>query len=496
MFSMPVLTILIILPIISSLIVLMVNGKSNYVHQNIRYITILTSVIYLIIAGYLYISLDKISSNLQFIDKINILPIINFSYYVALDGISLILLLLVGFVFFITFTFINFPEDNIKIYAISFLIMLSGATGLFVSQDLLMFFIFYEYSIIPLFIIISLFGSKKTLYIPMKFILYSIFGSIIMLSSFIYIIYITKSASIEDIIVFKYSNTQQFFLFWGLFLSFIIKSGLFPFNTWIAETYEEAPISANIVLSSIFIKYGIFGIIKILLPAFSVIIALNLDYIYYITLFSIFYGVIIALKSNNIKRLFAYLSISHIALIIASAFSANIYAIDGVILQIVSHSLYNISFFIIIYYLYNTFNSLYVKDIKNLYSLMPKLSFFIVLFGLCSIGFPLTASFIAEILMFYGILVENKLLSLFFIVSIIFSTAVIFVLFKNILLGDHTLENNNLVIRDINFKQILVLSILLILLIVIGINPSLILDTINITVNGLIEHLKVSKVIL
>lgn len=472
MLTLPILSILIALPLLGAFIVSIIqNNKENY--SNIKYISILIMVIYAIINVYLLASFNSFSGELQYADKLTLIESINFSYFVGIDALGLLFICILTFSFSIVFIFIPLPKENVKTYTVNLLLMLSGATGLFLTQDSLLFFMFYEASIIPAYFLIGIFGGQNKHKATVKFIIYNVVSSMLMLIAIVYMVSVTKDASIEALYNANYLSVASYWLFIALFTAFAVKSGLVPFNTWVPTTYNNAPIGLNIILSAVVAKYGFYGIIKILIPALPQI---TKDYNYVIFIISgvsVFYGILIALRSTNIKKLIAYMSISHVALLIAIPFSGNLFAIQGSILQVVSHSLYNIGFFVMLAILHKRHNSNNIVDFNNLASAMPKLSAFIVLIGLAAMAFPLTSTFVSELLMLLSVFLENRIYGVVFTIAILFNAVVIVVLYKKLLYNN---TNNGINLYKTTITENISLVIIAFAILLLGVQPNLVLE--------------------
>ncbi|MDR0484088.1 MAG: NADH-quinone oxidoreductase subunit M [Alphaproteobacteria bacterium] len=488
MFSMPILSFLIFLPIVAILIILTIRGEQELIAKSVKYITILTSVIHLVLCLYILFSFIKIDGDYQFVEKIALIPSIDFNYYLGVDGISLLFLVFSSLLFLMIFLFIEIPQNNAKLYAISFLAILSFSVGTFASLDLILFYLFYEASMIPVFFLMGVFGSGNKLYSTFKFMMYTVAGSMLMIIAIIAMVAITKSSSMQFFDTFAFDYKVQVYLFTAIFIALAIKSGIFPFHSWLPDTYETSPLSLNIILSGVLMKYGVYGMIRILIPMFPLAMFDASTYIYILSIITLFYAGFIAFTESNIKKLFAYFSLSHLALIVAAIFSLNTQGIEGAIFQAISHSTYTAGIFLVIVYLKARLDSNNKEYFMGLATPMPILSIFIVLIGLANIGLPLTNGFVGEFLSLLGIFQHNRFFAILFCFTILISAVVIIRFNRYVVFGNVNEYTKSF--KDINFYEITGLSIIVLVIIIMGVYPDIFLDIMHSSVSKLMESFK------
>ena len=486
MFSITMLSFLIFLPIIAVFIILTMRGDKGLINKNIKYITTLTSFIHFFLCLYLLFSFNKINYNYQFVELIPLMPSIEFSYYLGLDGISLIFLLLSSFLMLFVLATHKYDDENSKVYAVSMLLILSGATGTFVSLDILLFYVFYEVSIIPVFFLMGIFGNGNKFYATFKFFLYTVLGSIFMIVSIITMIYLAQSSSISVLNNFVFKEEYQLFLFIGLFIAFAVKSAVFPFHTWLPDTYNSSSMSTNILLSGILMKYGVYGFIKFVLPIFPVIIGEYLWVIYTLSLISLIYAGVIAVTQDNIVKLFSYLSISHMGLIVAGLFSGTYQGLEGAIYQSVSHSIFMAGIFFSFLLLQNRLHSNSLKDFRGLANVMPLFATSFMVLSLAAIAFPLTNSFIGEILLLLGIFQNNRIFAVLFSFSVLISACVVVIFNAKFLFGKSSEYVKHF--KELSWGELFPLVIISLLVIAMGVYPDMFLDIIHTTVNNILEQ--------
>ncbi|MDR2007364.1 MAG: NADH-quinone oxidoreductase subunit M [Alphaproteobacteria bacterium] len=485
---MPILSFLIFLPMLAILVILTIRGEQELITKSVKYITILTAIIHLMLSLYVWFSFAKGDMDYQFVEKVALIPSIDFNYYLGVDGISLLFLVFSSFLFLMVFLFIEIPKNHAKLYAVSFLAILGFSVGTFTSLDLIMFYVFYEASMIPVFFLMGVFGSGNKIYATFKFMMYTIAGSMLMIIAIIAMVSITKSASIQYFDTFAFDYKTQVYLFSAIFIALAIKAGLFPFHSWLPDAYDTAPIALNIILSGVLMKYGIYGMIRILMPMFPLAMFDASTIVYILSIITLFYTGFIAFTENNLKKLFAYFSLSHLALIVAAVFSANTQGIEGALFQAISHSVYTTGVFLIIVYLKTRLDSNNKDYFMGIASNMPLLSIFIVLIGLANIGLPFTNGFIGEFLSLLGIFQNNRFFAILFCFAILINAVVIIRFNRYVVFGN--LNEYTKSFKDINLVEIAGLSIIVLVILVMGIYPDMFLDVIHASVSNLMENFK------
>ena len=488
MFSIPIISCLILLPIISIFIILTIRGDDETLYKNVKYISILTSIIHMVATTYVWLNFSKVEYTYQFIEKVAIIPNIDFNYYMGIDGISLLMISLSSILILFIFLFIDLPKENTKVYAISFLFLLSTSVGTFSALDLVMFYVFYEMSVIPVFFLIGVLGEGDKIYASFKFLLYTMFGSILMLVAIIVMLFIAKTSSIADLDTFAFSYNYQIYLFIALFIAFAIKSAVFPFHTWITDTYESSPLALNIGLSGILMKFGVYGILRFILPIAPLAILEYGTIVNILLLITLIYAGLIAFQETNFKRLLAYFSMSHVALIIAGIFSTDIKGIEGALFQAMSHSIYNLGFFLALVFLQRRYYSNQIADFKGIAKVMPVFSVLLFILGLAAIGLPLTSSFIGELLSLFGIFQTSRVFAFLFTFSILISAIVIIRLNREVLFGGVNQYTKSF--KDLHTYEFLSLAIIVGFILFTGIYPHVILDIIHTAVANIIEQFK------
>jgi proton-translocating NADH-quinone oxidoreductase chain M len=391
--------------------------------------------------------------------------------------ISLLFVLLTGFLFIIVFLSLFSVEMlELKIYYLVIYLLYFILVNIFITQNLIWFFAFFESSVFPMFIIILMGGSRvqkfKAAY---YFFFFTVIGSIFMFISINYIFFRLGTVNICELmfVMHELSIFEQRLIWLSFFLSFAIKVPMFPFHTWLPEAHVEAPTIGSVLLAGILLKLGIYGFIRVsffLLPEANVFFS---TYVYILALISIFYSCIIAIRQTDIKRIIAYASIAHMNLIILGLFSFSSVGIYGAIFQSISHGLVSSALFLLVGMLYSRYKSRIINYYSGLTQVMPIFSFFFLLFTLANISFPLTSNFMGELLLFVGISKLSLGILILSLFGIILNT-IYSLWFCNRIIYGNVKSHLLIKFKDLNFLEIFILSLLLFIVVLLGIFPNMI----------------------
>jgi NADH-quinone oxidoreductase subunit M len=493
-YNLPLISLLIFLPFFTAIFILffvnLKNKNTNIVY--VKYIAIFSSVLTFLSSLILLMYFDKTKSIYQFIENYNWISSIGLSFYVGIDGISLLLILLTTFLFLIAI--ISSVQTNnkfIKEFVVSFLILESLCIGLFSSLNLILFFFFFEAMLIPMFLIIGIWGSEKKIYAAFKFFLYTFFGSIFFLVAMI-MIYNQGFGFDIEVLTQKLSgidNSSQIICWICLMIACAVKIPMIPFHTWLPDAHVQAPTSGSVILAGILLKIGVYAILRIVIPFFPSISYEYSSVIMILSIIAIVYGSFIALAQTNMKRMIAYSSIAHMGYSSAGIFSMNILGISGAIFQMISHGLISSGLFLVIGVLYSRVHTKEISLYGGVAKQMPKLAFIFMIFILGSIGLPGTSGFVGELLSMIGITYYDHVYIIFAAFGVVIGTIYMLGLYKNVMLGS-IINEKILQIKDINAVEYITILPLAVLIIIFGIYPNIILNYIETSIIGLLNHIE------
>jgi len=480
----PILSSLILLPLIGALFLLFFRDKDN--SNTIKYVAIFTSYVNFFISIYLWILFDPLTSNFQFIeDKEWLIGFVNFK--LGIDGISILFILLTTFITPLCIISVN---STVKIrlcdFLIAILIMESLMIGVFCSLDLVIFYLFFEAGLIPMFLIIGIWGGDRRVYSAFKFFLYTLLGSVLMLIAIISIFWLSGTTDIIQLYELGIDTKYQNLLWIAFFSSFAVKTPMWPVHTWLPDAHVEAPTAGSVLLAAILLKMAGYGFIRFSLGLFPVASEFFSPFVYVLSLIAIIYTSLVALMQDDMKKLIAYSSVAHMGFVTLGIFTVTQQGIEGSIIQMLSHGLVSAALFLCVGVLYDRLHSRLINTYGGVVSVMPKYSILFMLFTLASLGLPGTSGFIGEFLILLAAFEINYLLAVIASLGIIFGAAYMLWLYRRVVFGK--IINKELYkISDLNNSEKFILWSLAIPVLFFGFYPEPLIDTVEISVKNLIE---------
>ncbi|MAH88546.1 MAG: NADH-quinone oxidoreductase subunit M [Pelagibacterales bacterium] len=476
--SFPILSSIIILPLFGALISMLVKGNDKDVARNVRDLALWISIVELVLVILLCYQFDFNNNNFQNIEKKVLLSKFDISYFLGVDALSLVFILLTSILFPICIFYTKFSiKFRTKEFMVCFLILEALVMGVFSCLDIVLFYIFFESLLIPMFLIIGIWGGQRRIFASYKFFLYTLAGSVFFLISIIVMASIANTTSIVELDNYYFDIFLQKWLWIGMFLSFAIKVPMWPFHTWLPDAHVEAPTVGSIILAGILLKVGGYAFLRLSLPILPDASAYFANSMIIISIISIIYTSFVAVAQDDIKKMIAYSSVAHMGYVTAGIFSLTAEGIKGAIFQMVSHGIVSSALFLSIGFLYERTKSREIKHYSFLVKSMPTFSFLFIIIVLSSVGLPGTSGFIGELFSVLGVYKYNAFFGFFVATGLILGAIYMLRLVREIIF---TIENNKvLVLNDLILSEKILLLFFVIITLLLGIFPNLLISFID-----------------
>lgn len=483
----PILSWLIFLPLAAALALIFFKSDSAA-----RWIALGATSITAIMALKLVFAFDKTTSKYQFVEMHTWVKSPTIQYVIGVDGISILLLLMTALIMpFCVLASWSYIKKRVRTYMICLLAMETAMIGVFVALDFVLFYILWEAMLIPMYLLIGIWGGPRKIYASIKFFLYTLAGSVLLLVAIIWL-YTANSYSffIPDMAWQNYSLTAQSLLFIAFFLAFAIKVPMFPFHTWLPAAHVEAPTAGSVILASILLKMGTYGFLRFALPITPDATIQYLPYVLWLSIAGIIYGGFTALAQQDMKKLVAYSSVSHMGFVTLGIFALNSEGIEGAILQMINHGVTTGALFLCIGMIYERTHSRELLSATGIGKAMPIFVTFLTIFGLSSFAFPGTNSFVGEFMILAGAFKYDVTIALAAIPGAILAAAYILRMLQKVIWGGVNNPDQSY-LTDLNFREIITLTPFIIFVFWIGLGPGVFLDFIHTSVNHLLEQMQV-----
>ncbi len=481
----PLLSTLVFLPLAGAFILLFLPGE-NVQRMWAMVVTTATAVI----SFPLYTGFDSHTAKYQFAEHASWIPTLDINYTLGIDGISLLLVLLTTFIMPLcvigSWTYI---QKRVKEFMICLLIMETAMLGVFMALDFVLFYVLWEAMLIPMYLLIGIWGGPRKIYASIKFFLYTLAGSVMLLVAIIALYLKTGTFSIPMMMGQDYSSTMQIWVFLAFFLAFAIKVPMFPFHTWLPAAHVEAPTAGSVILASILLKMGTYGFLRFCLPI-TPLATLSLGpYILWLSIVAILYGGFTALAQSDMKKLIAYSSVGHMGFVTLGIFFLNKQGLEGAILQMINHGVTTGALFLCVGMMYERTHSREISDHSGIAQNVPIFVSFLTVFSLSSLAFPATNSFVGEFLVLAGAFSENKIIGGAAIPGAILAAAYMMRLLQHVLFRGPGRPD----IADLNVREIATLAPLLVFVFWIGLAPEPFLSVLHTSVDYLIQQVDVAR---
>ena len=492
MTALPLLSLAIWVPILAGILVLFTGGDKNA--SAARWIALLGSLVAFAVTVPLYTGFNFADGGFQFQEGFSWIPTFNIHYHLGADGIAVPLILLTSFTtILVVIAAWEVIQKRVAQYMAAFLIMSGLMIGVFSALDAILYYVFWEAMLIPMFLVIGVWGGPNRVYATIKFFLYTLLGSLLMLVAFIYLFYQTNSFEIVDYYRLPMALPVQILVFLAFFMAFAVKIPMWPVHTWLPDAHVEAPTGGSVVLAAIALKLGGYSFLRFAMPIAPDAAHYLTGFMIALSLIAVVYIAFVALVQQDMKKLIAYSSISHMGFVTLGFFLFNSIGLEGSIVQMISHGFISSAMFLSVGVLYDRMHSRQIADYGGVVNTMPKFAAFAVLFAMANAGLPGTSGFVGEFMVILGALQRNFWFAFLASTTLILGAAYTLWMVKRVFFGE--IANSHVAeLMDLNKRELLILSTLAILVIGFGVYPQPITEMTHATVAQFLDHMAQTKI--
>ena len=487
--DMPILTIVTFLPLVGALLILLlVRGAPQDVANNARWSALWTSLINFGISILIWTGFDSSTHEFQFVEKMDWMPEFNINYHMGVDGISVFFVLLSTLLTPICILASwNSIQEKVKEYMVAFLVLETMMVGMFCALDFVAFYIFFEAVLIPMFLIIGVWGGPRRVYAAFKFFLYTLLGSVLMLIAILIAYFQAGTTDIPTLMAFDFPRELQYWMWLAFFASFAVKVPMWPVHTWLPDAHVEAPTAGSVILAGVLLKMGGYGFLRFSLPMLPEASEFFTPLVYGLSIVAVIYTSLVALAQEDMKKLIAYSSVAHMAFVTVGIFAANEQAVAGSIIQMLSHGIVSAALFLCVGVVYDRIHSRDIDTYGGLVHRMPVYAFVFLLFALASVGLPGTSGFVGEILVLVGAFEANTWVAALIATGMVLGAAYMLYLYRRVIFGELTKDHLKDIL-DLDRREIAVFAPLVIIVLWMGIYPASFLDVMDASVNNLVKE--------
>lgn len=487
----PILSTVTFLPLVGAFLILLIRDEGDSARRNIRNVALLTTVFTFLLSLFIWAGFDTTTSGFQMVEKAAWLDS-GISYHMGVDGISMLFVILTTFLMpLCILASWESVEKRVKEYMIAFLILETLMIGVFCALDIVLFYVFFEAGLIPMFIIIGVWGGKRRVYASFKFFLYTLLGSVLMLLAVMAMFWTAGTSDIPTLQTYNFPAGMQTWLWLAFFASFAVKMPMWPVHTWLPDAHVEAPTAGSVILAAILLKMGGYGFLRFSLPMFPIASADFAPFIFTLSIVAIVYTSLVALMQEDMKKLIAYSSVAHMGYVTMGTFAMNDLGIQGAIFQMLSHGLVSGALFLCVGVVYDRMHTREIAAYGGLVNNMPKYAAVFMIFTMANVGLPGTSGFIGEFLTLMGVFKVNTWVALFATTGVILSAAYALWLYRKVIFGALTKESLKGLL-DLSTREKAVIYPLVVLTIFFGVYPTPVFDVTSASVKALVDNITVS----
>jgi NADH-quinone oxidoreductase subunit M len=492
MHDLPWLSLTTFVPLIGVAFLLRLRGEPLAVADNARWIALWTSLATFAISLYVWWLFDPTSADFQFVERARWLPQFNISYHMGIDGISLFFVLLSTFLTPICVV-ASWAAITVRVkeYMISFLVLETLMVGMFCALDFVAFYMFFEGVLIPMFLIIGVWGGPRRVYAAFKFFLYTLLGSVLMMLAILAIYVVTGTTDIPTALTYDFPKSLQFWLWLAFFASFAVKVPMWPVHTWLPDAHVEAPTAGSVILAGVLLKMGGYGLIRFSLPMLPDASAYFAPMVFGLSVIAIIYTSLVALAQEDMKKLIAYSSVAHMGIVTMGIFTATPEGLQGAMVQMLSHGVVSAALFLCVGVVYDRLHTREIARYGGLVHNMPKYAFCFMIFTLASIGLPGTSGFVGEFLSLVGAFEASTLVAFLATTGIILGAAYMLWLYRRIIFEKITREDVRAML-DLHWREIAIFVPMIAVVFWMGIYPNSFLKPMQPAIAGVLQRVQVA----
>ena len=436
MIDFPILTLTTFLPLIGALAILMIRGDDRIVARNARATALWTSLATFVVSIFLWVGFDNSTANFQFVEKVSWIPSFGINYHMGVDGISVFFVLLSTFLTPICILASwESIQHRVKEYMIAFLVLETLMVGMFCALDFILFYIFFEAVLIPMFLIIGIWGGQRRVYAAFKFFLYTLTGSVLMLIAILAIYFETETTDVPTLLKTALDPRMQLWLWLAFFASFAVKVPMWPVHTWLPDAHVEAPTAGSVILAGVLLKMGAYGFLRFSVPILPYATEYFTPLIYTLSVIAIIYTSLVALAQEDMKKLIAYSSVAHMGFVTIGIFTLTYQGVQGAVVQMISHGFVSGALFLCVGVIYDRIHTREISRYGGLVERMPKYAVVFMVFMLASVGLPGTSGFVGEFLILVGAFKANTWVAALATTGIILGAAYMLFLYRRGVFG-------------------------------------------------------------
>lgn len=488
MIEFPILSLITFLPIIGVIFIATIDSKSEYAASNAKYVALFVSLVTFLVSLYMYFNFNPNTAEFQFVEEKQWLPGLGISYKMGVDGISVLFVMLATF---LTPICILASWDSIKKrvkeYMMAFLILETMMVGMFCSMDMLLFYVFFEAILIPMYLIIGIWGGDNRVYAAFKFFLYTLLGSVLLLIAMLYLYMEMGTTDIQTLMTSEIPLDIQKWLWLAMFASFAVKVPMWPVHTWLPDAHVQAPTAGSVILAGVLLKMGGYGFLRFSIPILPEATAYFADFVFVLSVIAVVYTSMVALVQTDMKKLIAYSSIAHMGFVTLGIFTLNTQGVEGAIFQMLSHGIVSAALFLCVGVVYDRLHTREIDRYGGLVKNMPKYAVAFMIFTMASVGLPVTSGFVGEFLILIGLFQVSTIFTFIAATGVVLGAAYMLLLYKRVVFGEQKNEDVK-TMKDLNKREIAIFAPLILLVFWMGIYPSTFLKPIAPSVENLIAN--------